>query len=1635
MRNQKGLLFFFIAMWIIVLPSLAGASTVSQTLTAEGRAVLFNSGNMTYSGMLAANEKFKAAVTDDPADPEANFYYSITRLAALGLTEGQGGGLETVRDLFASFGIERNGNDEFGSEPFDEFTELYGQYDPPDTVPGGAAFQAFFSGPFLAEIEGSLGNLAVPDAAFTVALSGADTGGDAFEIDYGDVLALRTLLLYLKTVIQLASAYDLDVDLREVLVLGNAGAFNLQNLLGRYPGLLALKAGEGSATLTAARTTLMAGIDSFRETLQFITSEGEDQADDFFFFGSAGEEVYAWYILDELTELQISLNENRPAVFTSASESWYLTNDTGEMLSIQLGFNGNGLLIEGTSAANNSCDFIFCSGTVTDYVRTGDQVTLTLEADGFCQGTATLNATISGNQITNGTYTATDCWHTFGAGKSFTGSTFASAPESESFDLNNLFGNAGKTPLDVRAVLPKFSPHNEMVAGTFPGNPVLNGIAVNYLTNNDLAVQMNLRPESAAGSPYFNIPQVADTAITIDGSVADWKALPDTLLFTDATGDHINDWGQSTPGTDIREVYLARDATYLYIGFELDDADPYAYEFSDPTFGDQSSGFTLEVGGYMPSEAYGNIMLNTYYLGGQWNARVQMRNWPWMPPMDIGTTTTAAAAGTKFIEWRVPLSSVNSLSGLWPRAYSHMTGPWGTQMFDNSPAQIKLDTTDVSGNITCGSCSGDGKLFVRVIDGPDPDHARRFVEGYVDTAGGYSLDGIPQNANVYVAVLYDADNNGIKSFGDVWGISGPITTGVGGNTLSVNVTNVIDDSYVMTKPGVYRVFGSNTYMMPQWYWGPWDPHEVAWGADWTFLGEYDDSSVIPADRFYKYILILWNGDREFRFDAIQDLTAGTAFRTDETGNYFGSGWITAGLSNQGDDGWNEPSFFMGFPDSAYARTRKWPGFSIMEMPTDSLNDATPRQIAMTLLPPFTLAANMVNVNSGDSLKTFYMTEIYDYNGSLPGDVDQWTITGPGFSRSYSKSDIAAGKDGLTYYPQFTELFLSVPGSPTPGNYTFSVTVDGVTLETTDIQYVNHTFDIVDISSATPAANQQVTSLTPMFTWPAIDSGGRTVNYRLVINDPTGNRVFATARKPGMLSYTLPVGVLQPGQAYAYRIRVIDSDQWLQVQNRSHTDWIPFTTAAGLTHPSQPAFDEQNFYATTWTTSNGPGLLCSATVTDADGVAADGSSHSVTVKLPDNPTPQQLMFDGAVNGTTAQYYLYIPGTATQDSYLFTVTDPQGGVGNHTDSLIVNELVPATESALRPSLINPKVESITATFDNVVVDGSLYDDFSGYTTSADIPWERWQIGGNGQTSIINGKLQLDSADGVGRHTQIALIPNADNINSIQAEITVTAASSNTLPRARIAGGWFHDGVADVWAGLNVYSDRVTWYANHDHFDETIHWSKLDNGLLKTINPGQSVVASISWDPATKTLTFTADGVSATYTSPAAVIGPPILEKQKGLWTRTNLTTSITPTFTWNSIPGAARYRVRIYNYDKSQTIHKGYVDDGSTTYQVPAGILRPSAFYTYRIEAWDAVNPSEVDNFSKTPASNSMNYQFYTGLPGDMDGSISVELDDAIRVFKAVNGKPVAIGLSGDVNGDDAAGVEDAAFILQKISGVR
>ena len=173
-----------------------------------------------------------------------------------------------------------------------------------------------------------------------------------------------------------------------------------------------------------------------------------------------------------------------------------------------------------------------------------------------------------------------------------------------------------------------------------------------------------------------------------------------------------------------------------------------------------------------------------------------------------------------------------------------------------------------------------------------------------------------------------------------------------------------------------------------------------------------------------------------------------------------------------------------------------------------------------------------------------------FSGNLPDDIDTITVTGP-------KGDLPIGKDDFIYIAQLREFFFRLPGSPEIGTYTFKVTSGTMSGSATDIQTVVRTIPLPDMRTFSPAIGATLHPNTPTFSWGAV-KGTISIFYRLEIYKQHGGRVYSTRYVEGMLSHTVPEGILKPGQTYRWRVRVADGDTWARVQNRSCSDWLSFS---------------------------------------------------------------------------------------------------------------------------------------------------------------------------------------------------------------------------------------------------------------------------------------------------------------------------------------------------------------------------------------------------------------------------------------------------------------------------------------------
>jgi len=693
---------------------------------------------------------------------------------------------------------------------------------------------------------------------------------------------------------------------------------------------------------------------------------------------------------------------------------------------------------------------------------------------------------------------------------------------------------------------------------------------------------------------------------------------------------------------------------------------------------------------------------------------------------------------------------------------------------------------------------------------------------------------------------------------------------------------------------------------------------------------------------------------------------GNGASTDESGNYEIDG-LPAGDYRVRVATWDVPNVLEEYYDDSH----DWNTASRVAVTAGSSTD----NIDMALDYGFDHDASVVNIHQpDDSFTTYYSFYPHGYSGPLPDDVTSVTVETP---VSHTVHNLAWDAD----WDEFSAL---IPGSPEPGVHVFTATMaDGNVVVSTDYQYVIQTIPNPDTEHFSPSEGAVVTSKTPIFTWDPVELSGVPLYYRFeVADDATGQRVFASSRNLGMTSITLAEGTLGPG-SYRWRVRVSDSGDWVDVQNRANSDWLHFTVSDTLDpHDALPAIDPNNWNGLTWIGGNA--FAASVKVIDLDGVAYNGSSHTLKVTPPDGETfpdgtSEKTAELDVSNGPTACYYwVYVDGgTPVSGEYTFTVTDPDGNQTSFVEQVDVNPLAAPDEASIEPGNYD---ETITATFDNVRVNGVPYDNFDVADGSPLDP-SKWKW--PSEAEIVNNRLQFNLANFVGRAHGGVAFTHIEPITSVTTDIAITSMSdSSTSKYARIAGAFFNDGSnADFWVSLWNNGSEVGYSVSRQWFngEGNYQWETVQREKLVDAAVGDVVTMSVAWDETNKTLTFAADNPNNGQSKALSYVhnGPvyPPITQDFGFHIRINLTTSTTPTFSWDPVTGASRYRLRIYTYDNSRTVYRGYTG-GETSITVPPGVLEPDSYYRLRLDAYDKPSPLSVDNYSRTPANFNDFYRFYT-----------------------------------------------------------
>jgi hypothetical protein len=654
-------------------------------------------------------------------------------------------------------------------------------------------------------------------------------------------------------------------------------------------------------------------------------------------------------------------------------------------------------------------------------------------------------------------------------------------------------------------------------------------------------------------------------------------------------------------------------------------------------------------------------------------------------------------------------------------------------------------------------------------------------------------------------------------------------------------------------------------------------------------------------------------------------------------------------------------------------------------------------IELTNRIPLIEAVSVKSVHSGDNqFRTFFEVLIkQDYGESMPGEIDTITVTAPDDSEFQMYPD-----GGAIWEAQWNEFFLEVPGNPQLGDYVFTVTTKNGDIYTKiDTQKDLITIPIVDVNTV----KIDTSSKTPVFSWEGVSAPGTGIAYRLEITDMDENSMFRTGRDWNMTACAVPESKLQPGVQYQYRIRAMDESDWIQVDNRSHTDWKTFTMDNSLGHSSVPAIDLDGYGASLWShTGSTPGGDSWIKVIDHDGVAYNGSSHGVFAAIIDadgNPLSMwyPMNFQYSENGNIGYYSGSIDSTEIPSEagiVLFYVVDPDGLSGTIVDVLTdLNMTDPSDiELTLTPSGTTP-----TFTWDSVPGANKyrirIYDETGNSTI--------WRGNSPNVTSytVPPGVLSPDTT-----YQYRLEARNAHNGFDIDQVIAFPARdASGNYPI--FTTGELTDGpyIETNWAGVETWTDDYRGTL-------TSFWIRVYDAQGAPDNIESVTVEDLNGKTTQLYYEYNESGNCAIYSNNSyeepqdGDYGFTVTDKQGNTFSideeltvdpigfppESSLTVSITGTgglFDWDDVPGTAVYRLEIYNKNHQRILKFATTQN---QYLLAPGFLEQGEVYGFRVttrrEFWD----DNTDNGSSSPWSSYRAINFKTEPVMDT-GSNMPEID--------------------------------------------
>jgi len=466
---------------------------------------------------------------DCSEDRELKFLHALTGTAMLFIDNKDILVQDSFLELADQFGVTLTGNsfDPCAVDPIiiDVTLDDANNYTipsgapPPEEVPGLISAMI----PQIDAIIAELDSIKEPPT-FTVIFTPSETGMQGnLEVDYGEVLILKGLLMALKAQMQMKLAYNIDINVDEVLLnkLLYEDGINTDNpdeaalfapfgiddvnnihinddILDPYPDLLEVLPTDGAAILLQARIDMIATIKHWLDTLYYISHEPDPQGDDFLYI-DPNDKASFQLVDDLLTILHDSLTGGAAGTYMWETTKKYDIYDSGANLIGELV-----LVYDFTGLDGDTGSLTFTDPSIAptpwevewlgkEYI--GQTIIIEVDVEYYSgqwrQGFLRGNLSPDENTIVNATF---EYWGAdYGKLTGLWGTRTSTVVTNKDVNPNPIFGSS--PPVSPRDMLPVFDDFNEPVYGTFGhglgDDPTLGGIFPD-MTQDDWALLFDL---------------------------------------------------------------------------------------------------------------------------------------------------------------------------------------------------------------------------------------------------------------------------------------------------------------------------------------------------------------------------------------------------------------------------------------------------------------------------------------------------------------------------------------------------------------------------------------------------------------------------------------------------------------------------------------------------------------------------------------------------------------------------------------------------------------------------------------------------------------------------------------------------------------------------------------------------------------------------------------------------------------------------------------------------------------------------------------------------------------------------------------------------------------------------------------